>query len=385
MTNKKSQNQRTSKRNPRAPIWLEDHVVGSLGHKRNEKEVDVNKKVNVNNSIGKTNVVEKMCETEREDGISMEVQTRKERNDVNKVQSTCELEKDSVSNGGNKEDSVNNTYDEVNKGIDIGSGVNKDKVADNNKEQGSMEKCELAGEHSGTDKGILDEAKRNDRKTYASATYANKIDMSRTALASRVGKPLVMDNVTADMCRLGVGRVGYARVMVEVSAKKCLPDIIEMVYRNKNGGEICRKSVNVEYDWTPPRCSHCCVFGDSDKMCKICDNSEAQKDESKASEKLSGPESNLEADKGNKGKQNYGFEEVRYKRNNGGGNKGKGPANYGEILEELKRSANKFAGLEVPEEVMTDSNLNGKKKNKSGIDSEENDVYPDMNGLAQGA
>ena len=59
-----------------------------------------------------------------------------------------------------------------------------------------------------------------------------------SALASRMGKPLVMDTVTADMCRLGVGRVGYARVMVEVSAKKCLPDVIEMVYRNRDGGEI---------------------------------------------------------------------------------------------------------------------------------------------------
>ena len=62
-------------------------------------------------------------------------------------------------------------------------------------------------------------------------------------------------------------------------------------------------------------------------MCKNCESSEAQKEESKANEKLSGQESNSEADKGNKGKQNDGFEEVRYKKNNGGGNKGKGPAN----------------------------------------------------------
>ena len=50
-----------------------------------------------------------------------------------------------------------------------------------------------------------------------------------SALASRLGKPLVMDSVTADMCRLGVGRIGYDRVMIEVSAKKCLPEIIEVV------------------------------------------------------------------------------------------------------------------------------------------------------------
>ena len=41
-----------------------------------------------------------------------------------------------------------------------------------------------------------------------------------SALASRVGKPLVMDNVTASMCKSGLGRVGYARVLVEVDANK---------------------------------------------------------------------------------------------------------------------------------------------------------------------
>ncbi|GKC42250.1 zinc knuckle CX2CX4HX4C containing protein [Tanacetum coccineum] len=40
-----------------------------------------------------------------------------------------------------------------------------------------------------------------------------------SALASRVGKPLVMDNVTDSMCRMGIGRVGFARVLVEVTTK----------------------------------------------------------------------------------------------------------------------------------------------------------------------
>ncbi|GJY36038.1 RNA-directed DNA polymerase, eukaryota, reverse transcriptase zinc-binding domain protein [Tanacetum coccineum] len=48
-----------------------------------------------------------------------------------------------------------------------------------------------------------------------------------SALASRLGNPLVMDNTTAEMCKMGVGRVGYARVLVEVSAYKCLPEEIE--------------------------------------------------------------------------------------------------------------------------------------------------------------
>ncbi|GKD77149.1 zinc knuckle CX2CX4HX4C containing protein [Tanacetum coccineum] len=64
-----------------------------------------------------------------------------------------------------------------------------------------------------------------------------------SALASRVGKPLVMDSVTASMCNLVVERTGFARVLVEVKANKALPSEIEIVYKNKAKEEICKKSV----------------------------------------------------------------------------------------------------------------------------------------------
>ncbi|GJU35116.1 RNA-directed DNA polymerase, eukaryota, reverse transcriptase zinc-binding domain protein [Tanacetum coccineum] len=66
-----------------------------------------------------------------------------------------------------------------------------------------------------------------------------------SALASRLGKPLVMDNVTAEMCKMGVGRVGHARVLVEVSANKCIPKVIDVVYRDKDNKEMCKKQVQV--------------------------------------------------------------------------------------------------------------------------------------------
>ncbi|GKC24528.1 hypothetical protein Tco_1026678, partial [Tanacetum coccineum] len=53
-----------------------------------------------------------------------------------------------------------------------------------------------------------------------------------SALSSRIGKPLVMDVVTASMCKMGVGRVGFARVLVKVSTNKPLPYEIEVVYKN---------------------------------------------------------------------------------------------------------------------------------------------------------
>ena len=32
----------------------------------------------------------------------------------------------------------------------------------------------------------------------------------------------------------------------------------------------------MEYDWTPPRCSNCCLFGHKEEECKACVSNEKQ-------------------------------------------------------------------------------------------------------------
>ncbi|GJZ68996.1 RNA-directed DNA polymerase, eukaryota, reverse transcriptase zinc-binding domain protein [Tanacetum coccineum] len=70
-------------------------------------------------------------------------------------------------------------------------------------------------------------------------------------LGCRVGKPMVMDHITATLCNKGVGRFRFARVMLKVSTSKHLPGEIEMVYkcrkRNVEGATATtNKNVNVE-------------------------------------------------------------------------------------------------------------------------------------------
>ncbi|GKF85796.1 zinc knuckle CX2CX4HX4C containing protein [Tanacetum coccineum] len=50
-----------------------------------------------------------------------------------------------------------------------------------------------------------------------------------SALVSRLGRPIMMDNVTASMCYKGTCRAGYARILVEVDAKKGLQSQIEIL------------------------------------------------------------------------------------------------------------------------------------------------------------
>ncbi|GKG43004.1 hypothetical protein Tco_0479688, partial [Tanacetum coccineum] len=76
-----------------------------------------------------------------------------------------------------------------------------------------------------------------------------------------------MDQTTAHMCKTGYGRVGFARVLIDVEAVEGLPKKIEIVYKNRDGVITGKKSVDVNYDWSPPVCSFCKVFGHCEKNC----------------------------------------------------------------------------------------------------------------------
>ncbi|GJR27109.1 RNA-directed DNA polymerase, eukaryota, reverse transcriptase zinc-binding domain protein [Tanacetum coccineum] len=85
-----------------------------------------------------------------------------------------------------------------------------------------------------------------------------------SAVASGLGKPLIMDKTTTRMCRGGIGNFGYARVLVEIQADK---EQIEIYYKNKHQRTKCSKFVKVEYSWKPPKCNECKVFGHTEKTC----------------------------------------------------------------------------------------------------------------------
>ncbi|GKA71724.1 zinc knuckle CX2CX4HX4C containing protein [Tanacetum coccineum] len=53
------------------------------------------------------------------------------------------------------------------------------------------------------------------------------------ALASGIDTPIVMDNTTAHMCQYGNGRSDYARVLIEVDAKKEIKSVIKVQYTEK--------------------------------------------------------------------------------------------------------------------------------------------------------
>ncbi|PWA37129.1 zinc knuckle CX2CX4HX4C [Artemisia annua] len=209
------------------------------------------------------------------------------------------------------------------------------------------------------------------------------------AIASSLGNPLIMDKVTAKMCSEGTGNIGFARVLVEIKADREFKDKIEICY--KGNGQMIKNSkfVDVEYSWKPPRCSHCKVYGHNDSTCRMRINVESvdsdKNNQSKETNNRDGPKE-VKQGNGSKGvTQNKGFKgfknRMEYKpvkkkpntdvntqakdkhenkldtenhKNTMGSNSPGTPKNSWKVdksaIEELRRSANKYAVLEEIDE-----------------------------------
>ncbi|GJZ53862.1 zinc finger, CCHC-type containing protein [Tanacetum coccineum] len=88
-----------------------------------------------------------------------------------------------------------------------------------------------------------------------------------SAIATKLGTPLMLDSYTSDMCIQSWGRSSYARVMIELRADVELKDniIVAMPKIIREGHYIC--NVRVEYEWKPPRCETCKIFGHIHEEC----------------------------------------------------------------------------------------------------------------------
>nr|GEV78816.1 hypothetical protein [Tanacetum cinerariifolium] len=88
-----------------------------------------------------------------------------------------------------------------------------------------------------------------------------------SVIATKLSTPLMLDSYTSDMCMQSWGRSSYARVMIELRADVELKDniVVAMPKITKEGHYTC--NVRVEYEWKPPRCSSCKVFGHIHEEC----------------------------------------------------------------------------------------------------------------------
>ncbi|GJR53134.1 putative RNA-directed DNA polymerase [Tanacetum coccineum] len=86
-------------------------------------------------------------------------------------------------------------------------------------------------------------------------------------IATQIGKPVMLDAFTSTMCADPWGRMGYARALIEVSAEKELKQEVIMAVPEEEGIGHIHVKIQVEYEWKPPLCDECHVFGHNLEQC----------------------------------------------------------------------------------------------------------------------
>ncbi|GJS60553.1 hypothetical protein Tco_0655337 [Tanacetum coccineum] len=95
-------------------------------------------------------------------------------------------------------------------------------------------------------------------------------EIGLSLITTQLGKPITLDSYTSSMCLNSWGKSTYARALIEVSAEKDLLDSLVIVIPVDNGIWHTLATIDVEYEWNPPRCATCLVFDHhSDKCPKL--------------------------------------------------------------------------------------------------------------------
>ncbi|GKC26645.1 hypothetical protein Tco_1033939, partial [Tanacetum coccineum] len=92
-------------------------------------------------------------------------------------------------------------------------------------------------------------------------------EIGLSLLTTTLGKPIMFDGYTSNMCVNSWGINSYARALIEVSAEKELMESIVMAIPIDNGLEHSLETIEVEYEWQPPRCATCKIFDHQDDKC----------------------------------------------------------------------------------------------------------------------
>ncbi|GJX70367.1 retrotransposon protein, putative, ty1-copia subclass [Tanacetum coccineum] len=92
-------------------------------------------------------------------------------------------------------------------------------------------------------------------------------DDGLSAIATKLGTPLMLDSYTSDMCLQSWGRSSYARVMIKLRAAVELKDTIVVAMPKIMGERYYTCIVRVEYEWKPPMCLCCKVFSHTQEEC----------------------------------------------------------------------------------------------------------------------
>ncbi|GJY36542.1 zinc knuckle CX2CX4HX4C containing protein [Tanacetum coccineum] len=86
-------------------------------------------------------------------------------------------------------------------------------------------------------------------------------------VVSQFGKPIMLDSFTSSMYIESWGRSSFARCLIEIKVDEALKDSITINIPFPEGTSFTKEKVRVEYEWKPPCCEQCKIFGHMNDQC----------------------------------------------------------------------------------------------------------------------
>ncbi|GJZ50939.1 zinc knuckle CX2CX4HX4C containing protein [Tanacetum coccineum] len=80
-------------------------------------------------------------------------------------------------------------------------------------------------------------------------------------IASQIGKPIMLDSYTSSMCMESWGRSSFVQCLIEINVEDVLKESLTMGVPLIEGTGFIIETATIEYEWKPPRCDLCKIFG----------------------------------------------------------------------------------------------------------------------------
>ncbi|GKE87805.1 zinc knuckle CX2CX4HX4C containing protein, partial [Tanacetum coccineum] len=86
-------------------------------------------------------------------------------------------------------------------------------------------------------------------------------------IATFIGKPVMLDSYISSMCNDSWGRSSFAWCLIKVNSKADLIDVVTIGIPSLTKDGFTKETIHVEYEWRPPRCDICKIFGHVHDQC----------------------------------------------------------------------------------------------------------------------
>ncbi|GJR94322.1 zinc knuckle CX2CX4HX4C containing protein [Tanacetum coccineum] len=86
-------------------------------------------------------------------------------------------------------------------------------------------------------------------------------------IASFIGKLVMLDSYTSSMCNDSWGRSSFAWCLIDVKYEADLVEAVTIGIPLLTGKDFTNETIRVEYEWRPPRCDECKIFGHVHDQC----------------------------------------------------------------------------------------------------------------------